>query len=108
FSVPLETGRSLNVLTMIVHLKDEKPSSDTSCETLDTFACCPSPERLKPHSLSSAHTYRLLVFKEHIARALPPQLPSCVAASAAEKRDYEQRFGSCQQDSKRFLIDSTY
>ncbi|WP_222946572.1 hypothetical protein, partial [Caballeronia sp. EK] len=97
FSVPLETGRSLNVLTMIVHLKDEKPSSDTSCETLDTFACRSSPKRLKPHSLSSAHTYRLLVFKEHIARPLPLQLPSCVAASAAEKRDYEESFSPCQQ-----------
>ncbi|MDR5744162.1 hypothetical protein QCE73_13475, partial [Caballeronia sp. LZ029] len=41
--------------------------------------------------------YRLLVFKEHIARALPPQLPSCVAASAAEKRDYEESFSPCQQ-----------
>ncbi|WP_250523159.1 MULTISPECIES: hypothetical protein, partial [unclassified Caballeronia] len=52
----------------------------------------------QPHSPSSAHTYRLLVFKEHIARQALLQLPSCVAASAAEKRDYEERFGSCQQE----------
>ncbi|WP_235516528.1 hypothetical protein, partial [Caballeronia cordobensis] len=33
--------------------------------------------------------YRLLVFKEHIARH-PTSPPSCVAAlSAAEKRDYD-------------------
>ncbi|WP_216858903.1 hypothetical protein, partial [Caballeronia novacaledonica] len=39
-------------------------------------------------------------------KTLKPSLPSCVAASAAEKRDYEQRFGSCQQDFKlSFLAD---
>ncbi|WP_250488289.1 MULTISPECIES: hypothetical protein, partial [unclassified Caballeronia] len=52
----------------------------------------------QPHSPSSAHTYRLLVFKEHIARQALLQLPSCVAASAAEKRDYEERLGLCQQE----------
>ncbi|WP_208635774.1 hypothetical protein, partial [Caballeronia pedi] len=35
---------------------------------------CFSPERLKPHSLSSAHTYRLLVFKEHCAENLLREL----------------------------------
>ncbi|WP_250435278.1 MULTISPECIES: hypothetical protein, partial [unclassified Caballeronia] len=50
----------------------------------------------QPHSPSSAHTYRLLVFKEHIARQALLQLLSCVAASAAEKRDYEESFSLCQ------------
>ncbi|WP_250529601.1 hypothetical protein, partial [Caballeronia sp. ATUFL_F1_KS4A] len=50
----------------------------------------------QPHPPSSAHTYRLLVFKEHIARQALLQLPSCVAASAAEKRDYEEPMTSPQ------------
>ncbi|MDR5733031.1 hypothetical protein QCE47_11840, partial [Caballeronia sp. LZ025] len=57
-------GRSLNVLTMIVHPKMKNLPLNTSCETLDTFAIAPV-RRPKPHSLSSAHTYRLLIFKEH-------------------------------------------
>ncbi|WP_250534775.1 hypothetical protein, partial [Caballeronia sp. AZ10_KS36] len=81
----------------------DKPSSDTSCETLDTFAC-PAPKN-RPHSPSSAHTYRLLVFKEQSAKTFYFTVPStwlstassCVAASAAEKRDYVRRFGQCQQ-----------
>jgi len=43
---------------------------------------------------SSTHTYRLLVFKEHSQEA------PCfhrVAASAAEKRDYEEPFSFRQQ-----------
>ncbi|WP_235028176.1 hypothetical protein, partial [Caballeronia choica] len=55
-------------------------------------------------SPSSAHTYRLLVFKEHsqnppepVSRRSTGALPFCVAASAAEKRDYEQRFAIRQQ-----------
>ncbi|WP_218827291.1 hypothetical protein, partial [Caballeronia sordidicola] len=49
----------------------------------------------------SAHTYRLLVFKEHslpTARSLPSE--PCrfrVAASAAQKRDYVVRFAFRQQ-----------
>ncbi|WP_250532522.1 hypothetical protein, partial [Caballeronia sp. AZ10_KS36] len=81
----------------------DKPSSDTSCETLDTFAC-PAPKN-RPHSPSSAHTYRLLVFKEQSAKTFYFTVPStwlstassCVAASAAEKRDYEESFSPCQQ-----------
>ncbi|WP_213768503.1 hypothetical protein, partial [Caballeronia sp. dw_19] len=49
----------------------------------------------------SAHTYRLLVFKEHSLHTAQPQ-PSepCrfrVAASAAQKRDYVVRFAFRQQ-----------
>ncbi|MDR5735111.1 hypothetical protein QCE47_22595, partial [Caballeronia sp. LZ025] len=42
--VPLETGRSLNVLTMIVHPKMKNLPLNTSCETLDYFCYCPSPK----------------------------------------------------------------
>ncbi|MBP0592947.1 hypothetical protein J8I87_25090, partial [Paraburkholderia sp. LEh10] len=44
-------------------------------------------------SPSSTHTYRLLIFKEHSQEA------PCfhrVAASAAEKRNYEEPFCCCQ------------
>ncbi|WP_208449209.1 hypothetical protein, partial [Burkholderia ambifaria] len=44
---------------------------------------------------SSAHTYRLLIFKEHSARNLP--FLSSAAFSAAEKRDYEVFFSTRQQ-----------
>ncbi|MDR5855548.1 hypothetical protein QCE42_11800, partial [Caballeronia sp. LZ050] len=62
-------------------------------------------EEPQPHSPSSAHTYRLLVFKEQSAKTSCLAAPSislstassCVAASAAEKRDYVRRFGQCQQ-----------
>ncbi|WP_230956316.1 hypothetical protein, partial [Burkholderia pseudomultivorans] len=43
---------------------------------------------------SSAHTYRLLVFKEHSARGIEPS--SSAAFSAAEKRDYEPCFADRQ------------
>ncbi|WP_206138448.1 hypothetical protein, partial [Burkholderia sp. Se-20373] len=39
---------------------------------------------------SSAHTYRLLIFKEHSARNFV--LPDSAAFSAAEKRDYQPFF----------------
>ncbi|WP_287188870.1 hypothetical protein, partial [Paraburkholderia sp.] len=49
---------------------------------------------------SSAHTYRLLIFKDHVRAHHPKPCPlstsgtasSHVAASAAEKRDYEDSF----------------
>ncbi|WP_208448940.1 hypothetical protein, partial [Burkholderia pyrrocinia] len=44
---------------------------------------------------SSAHTYRLLIFKEHSARNVA--LLSSAAFSAAEKRDYEPCFAARQQ-----------
>ncbi|MBX3797626.1 hypothetical protein, partial [Burkholderia cepacia] len=44
---------------------------------------------------SSAHTYRLLIFKEQSARNFV--FPSSAAFSAAEKRDYEPCFAARQQ-----------
>ncbi|MBU9457629.1 hypothetical protein, partial [Burkholderia multivorans] len=44
---------------------------------------------------SSAHTYRLLVFKEHVCEQIV--LLSSAALSAAEKRDYEHCFAVRQQ-----------
>ncbi|WP_220444987.1 hypothetical protein, partial [Paraburkholderia sp. DHOC27] len=51
----------------------------------------------RPRRASSAHTYRLLIFKDRsaftteTAPTSPPGTASfCVAASAAEKRDYEE------------------
>jgi hypothetical protein len=55
----------------------------------------------------SAHTYRLLVFKEHSPKPqnLKPLRPRRfrVAASAAQKRDYEESFSPCQQVCERLL-----
>jgi hypothetical protein len=63
-----------------------------SCETLDTFAFA-NPERFAA-SPSSAHTYRLLVVKDRIACRTGfhyyRTVSFRVAASAAEKRDYEE------------------
>src|SRR5215469_6721503 len=63
------------------------------CVRLDTFALRQTPKNPSPRSASSAHTYRLLVFKDQSRTSQrPPQPPGtasfCVAASAAEKRDY--------------------
>ncbi|MCA7968113.1 hypothetical protein LGM54_34660, partial [Burkholderia cenocepacia] len=44
---------------------------------------------------SSAHTYRLLIFKEHSARNFA--FPGSAAFSAAEKRDYQPFFETRQQ-----------
>ncbi|HIE5996904.1 TPA: hypothetical protein ACXN34_002841, partial [Burkholderia cepacia] len=44
---------------------------------------------------SSAHTYRLLIFKEQSARNFV--FPGSAAFSAAEKRDYEPCFAARQQ-----------
>ncbi|WP_310672546.1 hypothetical protein, partial [Burkholderia multivorans] len=44
---------------------------------------------------SSAHTYRLLVFKEHVCEQIV--LLISAALSAAEKRDYEHCFAVRQQ-----------
>ncbi|WP_287189158.1 hypothetical protein, partial [Paraburkholderia sp.] len=54
---------------------------------------------------SSAHTYRLLIFKDHVRAHHPKPCPLStsgtaslhVAASAAEKRDYEERLLRRQQ-----------
>ncbi|MGF6596603.1 hypothetical protein P3T23_001310, partial [Paraburkholderia sp. GAS448] len=61
------------------------------------------PEEPASAPPSSAHTYRLLIFKDRSAsRAAPVRPPSgtappCVAASAAEKRDYVATLSLRQQ-----------
>ncbi|MDN7458700.1 hypothetical protein, partial [Burkholderia cenocepacia] len=52
---------------------------------------------------SSAHTYRLLIFKEHVCEESEPL--SSAAFSAAEKRDYEPCFAVRQQLSERLRCD---
>ena len=74
---------------------------------LDTFASrqpLPSYPGKHHHASSktpSAHTYRLLVFKEHSLIRLSTFTPvppvCCVAALAAEKRDYDQHHTLRQQ-----------
>src|SRR5579863_6030122 len=91
----LRIGRSLNVLTSSSHLLPKEKTLKTYLNTsvrLDTFA---SRQHLLRNTTTiqsqapSAHTYRLLVFKEH---SHPPQNPNLqnrrfrVAASAAQKR----------------------
>ncbi|WP_217468637.1 hypothetical protein, partial [Paraburkholderia fynbosensis] len=58
-----------------------------------------------------AHTYRLLIFKDRSAHAQRPLQPPgtasfCVAASAAEKRDYGDRPPWRQAPSVNFLLAS--
>ncbi|WP_208647842.1 hypothetical protein, partial [Paraburkholderia fungorum] len=59
------------------------------------------PEESTARRASSAHTYRLLIFKDRVRihyriRTVSPTCTTtgtasfCVAASAAEKRDYEE------------------
>src|ERR1700712_1410550 len=69
FSVQLRTGRSLNVLTDPAYLSILKTYLNTSVR-LDTFASN-QIRKSGPTSLSSAHTYRLLVFKEHSQNLAP-------------------------------------
>ena len=106
----LRIGRSLNVLTSSSHLTFARKTLKTYLNTsvrLDTFASrqhLPSYPGKHHHAQSktpSAHTYRLLVFKEHSLHTAASQ-PSepCrfrVAASAAQKRDYVVRFAFRQQ-----------
>ncbi|WP_278500058.1 hypothetical protein, partial [Paraburkholderia fungorum] len=64
---------------------------------------------------SSAHTYRLLIFKDRVRihyriRTVLPTCATtgtasfCVAASAAEKRDYGDRLPRRQPPSANFLL----
>ncbi|WP_217998147.1 hypothetical protein, partial [Paraburkholderia terrae] len=71
----------------IEFLNPHEPSSITSVRDSITFAIRQFENHRAPPS--STHTYRLLIVKEH-SREAP-----CfhhVAASAAEKRDYEEPF----------------
>jgi hypothetical protein len=49
------------------------------------------------HRLSSAHTYRLLIFKDRFAEFAKLHRVFCAAAFAAEKRDYVHRASFRQQ-----------
>jgi hypothetical protein len=71
------------------------------CVRLDTFAVAADPEEpATARRASSAHTYRLLIFKDRVRNHHPNRTchsttgtaSFCVAASAAEKRDYEESF----------------
>ncbi|WP_235012384.1 hypothetical protein, partial [Caballeronia catudaia] len=64
---------------------------------------CSSLERLKPHSPSSAHTYRLLVFKEHCAMNLLRCLLAFLRAVIQREANYAGLF-RCRQApfSKKF------
>ncbi|WP_218642016.1 hypothetical protein, partial [Burkholderia sp. SRS-W-2-2016] len=74
------------------------------CEAFDTFAIQQTPKNPPLHSASSAHTYRLLIFKDRFAYfAAPWRCFVCVAASAAEKRDYEELSSNRQQVFINFL-----
>ncbi|WP_219849045.1 hypothetical protein, partial [Paraburkholderia sp. BL21I4N1] len=72
------------------------------------FRFAADPERSASRLASSAHTYRLLIFKDRLrthyrSRTRVVNLTTtgtasfCVAASAAEKRDYEGSFSFRQQ-----------
>ncbi|WP_217711033.1 hypothetical protein, partial [Paraburkholderia youngii] len=68
----------------------------------DTFALQQIHTDRPPHSASSAHTYRLLVFKDRSAQPAAPEPTTrhcfvCVAASAAEKRNYGELSPDRQQ-----------
>ncbi|WP_193727430.1 hypothetical protein, partial [Paraburkholderia atlantica] len=56
------------------------------CEASDTFALQQTPENPPPHSASSAHTYRLLVFKDRSAKPAAPEPPLPGTASFASLR----------------------
>src|ERR1700710_1276358 len=112
----LRIGPSLNVLTSSSHLPVARKTLKTYLNTsvrLDTFASRqhlpgnPEKHRHAQSQAPSAHTYRLLVFKEHSLPTVESQ-PSephrfRVAASAAQKRDYEESFSPCQQVCERLL-----
>src|SRR5580700_9476468 len=64
----LRIGRSLNVLTSSSHLLPKEKTLKTYLNTsvrLDTFAYTINPKINRSVRTPSAHTYRLLVFKEH-------------------------------------------
>jgi hypothetical protein len=108
----LRIGRSLNVLTSSSHLPVARKTLKTYLNTsvrLDTFASVPDPKVQYRDRTPSAHTYRLLVFKEHSLKSSAPTsqprrfLIYRVAACAAEKRDYVAHFVFRQQFFYRFV-----
>ncbi|WP_217910797.1 hypothetical protein, partial [Paraburkholderia youngii] len=53
------------------------------CEASDTFALQQIHTDRPPHSASSAHTYRLLVFKDRSAQSAAPEPPPGTASFAS-------------------------
>ena len=91
----LRIGRSLNVLTSSSHLPVARKTLKTYLNTsvrLDTFA---SRQRLRRNTTTllsktpSAHTYRLLVFKEHSRQphSSNPQNPAAFASLHLQHRN---------------------
>jgi hypothetical protein len=84
-----------------------------SCETLDAFACgSVRRPRLRRHQVPTLIGCRLLKIESRQPRAacfnfLPPGV-CCVAASAAEKRDYEEPCGLRQQFYESFAASSLH
>jgi hypothetical protein len=71
----LRIGRSLNVLTSSSHLSPKEKTLKTYLNTsvrLDTFAYTINPKINRSVRTPSAHTYRLLVFKEHSLKTSAP------------------------------------
>jgi hypothetical protein len=71
----LRIGRSLNVLTSSSHLSISEKTLKTYLNTsvrLDTFAYTINPKINRSVRTPSAHTYRLLVFKEHSLKTSAP------------------------------------
>ncbi|WP_208449577.1 hypothetical protein, partial [Burkholderia ambifaria] len=96
FSVRLRTGRSLKADRNMNHFIN---LTYFSVRLLILSLSDPRISSLP----SSAHTYRLLIFKEHSARNL--LFLSSAAFSAAEKRDYEPSFFARQQLSELLRCD---
>ncbi|WP_334066982.1 hypothetical protein, partial [Burkholderia cepacia] len=88
FSVQLRTGRSLKADRNMNHFIN---LTYFSVRLLILLLSDPKISSLP----SSAHTYRLLIFKEQSARNFV--FPGSAAFSAAEKRDYEPCFAARQQ-----------
>src|ERR1700712_5290807 len=90
----LRIGRSLNVLTSSAYLSISGKTLKTYLNTsvrLDTFASCSSP-KTRTASPSSAHTYRLLVFKEHSHEPAPtPSVAYSTQTSALRSASLHQQ-----------------
>ncbi|WP_208446892.1 hypothetical protein, partial [Burkholderia ambifaria] len=96
FSVRLRTGRSLKADRNMNHFIN---LTYFSVRLLILSLSDPRISSLP----SSAHTYRLLIFKEHFCEK--PLFLSSAAFSAAEKRDYEPSFFARQQLSELLRCD---
>jgi hypothetical protein len=69
------------------HLAMQKPSFHY-CVRLDTFALQQAPQNPPPRRASSAHTYRLLVFKD---RCAPPARPDTLRPAPLRSASLHQQ-----------------